>query len=104
MTTPTSEDSGPSSQLISRIHHLQSLLENLPANLPLNPVESTYHFGLDAEPVEDEGVWYAFNRSLEVCFETHKLQKGGAIVFRERGTRYKDLIKTIKAAVVTDPH
>jgi len=80
---------GPSSELISRINHLGNLLKNLPKSLPLNPhdPESSYNFGLDMEMVEEEGVWYAFNRNLEVCFETHKIAPGGTIIFRERGVR-----------------
>ncbi|KAN0094445.1 hypothetical protein V8E55_002732 [Tylopilus felleus] len=77
-------NSGPSSALIARIHHLQHLLENLPAyQLPLNPVESTYQFGLDVEHVAEEGMWYALNRSLEVCFETHKIPAGSTIIFED---------------------
>ncbi|KAN0075254.1 hypothetical protein V8E55_011277 [Tylopilus felleus] len=41
---------------------------------------------------------YALNRNLEICFEIHKLQKEEAIIFQERGDRYKDLIKTMKTA------
>ena len=53
---------------------------------PHNPEESNYHFGLDMDFINDEGArycWYAFNRNLEVCFETHKLRIGETIVFRE---------------------
>ena len=95
MPTPTGE--GPS--LISWIHHLQSLLQNLPLTLPLNPIESTYHFCLDAEHVDDD----ALNWNLEICFEIHKLQKEEAIIFQERGDRYKDLIKTMKTTVKALP-
>ena len=73
---------GPSSELISHINHLQQLLSGLPTHLPLNPVESMYHFGLDSELVEEESVWFAFNRNLEVCFETHK---SGGRSFSMRG-------------------
>ena len=96
----TSTHSGcPSSKLISRIHHLQCLLENLPSTLPLDPVESTYHFGLDSEDIEEEDMWFTFNRNFEVCFETHKLTKGQTIAFRECGDQCMALIKTIKGAM-----
>lgn len=101
MTSLTHE--GPSSELISRIHHLQNLLKHLPNTLPLNPEESNYHFGLDMDAVDDEGVWYAFNRNLEVCFETHKLHNGETIVFHERGDRYNALITMMKTTVKALP-
>ncbi|KAF9233034.1 hypothetical protein BU15DRAFT_66934 [Melanogaster broomeanus] len=87
---------GPSSVLISRIDHLSRLLESLPCTLPLDPPDSTYNFGLDTELVAEEGHWYAFNRNLEVCFETYKLRDGASIVFKERGSRYKALIQMFK--------
>ena len=89
---------GPPQELISRITHLRNLLKNLPSNLPSNPTESRYCFGLDAEDVAEEGMWYAFNRNLEACFETHKIPVGGTIVFRERGPQLDDLIQTFKTA------
>ena len=92
---------GPPAELISRINHLGNLLKNLPGNLPLDPPqsESCYSFGLETELVEEEGVWFAFNRNLEVCFETHKIPAGGSIVFRERGWRCEALVKMFKEAV-----
>ena len=98
-STMNNNPSGPSSKLIARVHHLHHLLENLPSKLPLNPVETTYYFGLDSEHVDDEGIWYAFNCNLEVCFETHKIPSGGVIVFREQGARYKTLIEMIKVTL-----
>jgi hypothetical protein len=76
---------GPSQHLISRINHLGNLLKHLPANLPLDPIESQYHFGLATSDVEEEGVWtmwFAFNRNREACFETHKIAARGKIVFQ----------------------
>lgn len=102
MTKPLldiSPRNGPSSELISRINHLGNLLENLPQSLPLDPPDTTYFFGLDSEAVAEEGAWYALNRNLEVCFETHKLPPDGTIVFRERGSRYKALVKMLKETV-----
>src|ERR1700722_11398067 len=94
---------GPSSQLISRINHLGDLLKHLPESLPLDPTESRYNFGIDTEQVAEEGVWFAFNRTLEVCFETHLLGPKGTIVFQERGRRYKSLIKLFKETVKSLP-
>jgi hypothetical protein len=51
------------------------------------------------EHIADEGIWFVFNRNLEVCFETHKIPTGGTIVFREWGQCYENLIKIIKDAV-----
>jgi hypothetical protein len=95
-SVPSKPQQGPSSKLISRIHHLAELLNNLPLGLPLDPPSSRYEFGLDSELIEEEGVWFAFNRNLEVCFETHKLAPGGTIVFSERGKRYQQLIRMFK--------
>lgn len=90
---------GPPQELISRINHLGNLLKFLPDSLPLDPPDSKYYFGLDTDDVEQEGVWYTFNRNLEVCFETHKIPAGGTIVFCERGPRLVNLIKTFKNAI-----
>src|ERR1700720_2078100 len=78
---------GPAQHLISRINYLGNLLKHLPESLPLDPIESHYHFGLATLDVEEEGGWFAFNRNLEACFETHKIAAGGEIVFRERGSK-----------------
>ena len=60
---PQTQQNGPPAELISRIEHLGSLLENLPITIPeaseLRP--SRYSFGLDAEQVAEEGPWFAFN-------------------------------------------
>ncbi|KAF9232269.1 hypothetical protein BU15DRAFT_81455 [Melanogaster broomeanus] len=96
---PNPTHQGLSSELISCIHHLQQLLNNLPAHLPFNPETSTYHFGLDMELVDEEEVWFAFNRNLKVCFEMHNIGNGGTIVFHERGDQFDALIKMIKATV-----
>jgi hypothetical protein len=66
--------------------------------LPSYPEESRYHFGLNADDIAEEGVWYAFNRNLEACFETHTIPTGGTIVFRERGFHLEALIQTFKTA------
>ncbi|KAI9569622.1 hypothetical protein HD554DRAFT_2171065 [Boletus coccyginus] len=65
---------------------------------------SRIHLGLDAELINDEGLWYAFNRNpIEVCFETHKPGSGGTIIFQGRGDRYNALIEMIKATVTALP-
>jgi hypothetical protein len=58
MTPPTNKPAlhGPTSSLISHINHLGELLKNLPQNLPLNPLQSCYSFGLDTKKISEEGV------------------------------------------------
>lgn len=80
---------GPSSKLISHIHNLAELLKNLPIVLLLDPMSLQYGFGLDTELVEKKGVWFVFNRNLEVCFETHKLVLNGTIVFHNKESGMK---------------
>lgn len=96
ISVPTRPE-GPSSTLVSRINHLGNLLKNLPTDLPLNPPESTYWFRLDAEKVQDKGVWFAVTQSLEVCFKTYKNK--GSITFRECSARLDALIKMLREAV-----
>jgi hypothetical protein len=96
---PKGPQNGPPADLVSHINHLGSLLQNLPTSLPLDPPKSSYSFGLTAEQVEDEGIWYSFNRNLEVCFETHRIAQKGTITFRECDQRYESLIKMFKIAV-----
>ena len=59
----------------------------------------SYSFGLEMELVEEEGVWFTFNRNLEACFETHEIPAGWSIVFREWGGRCVALIKMFNEAV-----
>ena len=102
---PSGHSLGPSSELISQIHHLQWLLENLLTHLPLNPAKSTYYFGLDMKLVDEEGLWwFAFNWNLEVCFETHKLRAGKMIILQKQGTWYDALIQIIKATMKALPN
>jgi len=95
VVTSQMQPTGPSSDFISRINHLALLLKNLPLNLPLNPANSTYNFGLDPDDEREEGLYYAFNRNLEICFATHQLQ-GQPLRFKERGDCYRNLIKMFK--------
>ena len=92
---------GPPAKFISHINHLGNFLKILPENLPLDPLqsESCYSFCLETELIEEEGVWFAFNRNLEVYFETHKIPVGGSIVFREQGWHCEALVKMFKEAV-----
>jgi hypothetical protein len=78
-----SPQNGPSAHLISCINHLGNLFKYLPKNLPLDPPNTGYGFGLDAEKVIKEGVWFTFNNCLEVSFQTHTLPTNGTIVFHE---------------------
>lgn len=105
MTRPIDQPAqqGPSSSLISCIEHLGNLLKNLPDTLPLDPPESRYNFGVDTDHVTKEGMWYAFNKALKVCFETHKLAPNATIMFQERGHHYKMLIRMFKDAVKALP-
>ena len=57
---------------------------------------------MDAEQ-SAEGVWFAFNKSLEICFETHKLAPNAPIVFHEWGYCYNMLIKMFKDALKALP-
>lgn len=101
---PPSNVNGPPAALISRVDHLVELLKGLPQSLPLNPTKSTYNFGMDLEDVQEEGYWYAFNRNMEVCFQTYKLQdRGGQIEISERGKRFENLTKMFKRVFREDP-
>lgn len=79
--------------------HLAKLLKYLSLHLSLDPKKSVYHFGLDSELVSDEGVWFAFNKNTEVCFETYKIPANGTITFTERGSRCDLLVAMFKHAV-----
>ncbi|KAJ7797228.1 hypothetical protein B0H14DRAFT_2619160 [Mycena olivaceomarginata] len=83
----STEPRGIPRELDTRLKHLSKLLKHLPSALPTNlpDNESTYHFYLDPEDVEEEGVMYAFNRRLEFAFETHKL-RGAKLLFKEQGS------------------
>ncbi|KAJ7084664.1 hypothetical protein C8R44DRAFT_894109 [Mycena epipterygia] len=92
-------------EMNTRINHLTSLLKSLPSSLPLDPAESTYHFKLDPDDVKEEGGAYAFNRALELAFQTHKL-RDSTLVFTERGKRVLALEiflkKTVKEMTLPD--
>ena len=94
---------GPSSDLISQINYLGLLLRNLPERLPCNPAGSKYQFGFDMDDLKAEGVHFAFNRNLEVCFETFKLRNGENIVIKEQGPQFDHLIAMFKRVVKEVP-
>lgn len=91
----TSNGRGLPQELATRIARLSGLLDGLPATLPIEPRDSegAYRFGLDAEDEKEEGVLYAFNRSLEITFRTHQ---NPDLVINQRGPCFKDLIKIFK--------
>ncbi|KAJ7455838.1 hypothetical protein FB451DRAFT_1184129 [Mycena latifolia] len=82
------------------MNHLANLMKHLPNSLPLNPPASgsESHFQLDPDDVKSEGMMYAFNRNLEICFETHKL-RGGKLLFTEHGQRVLALKSFFKSVV-----
>jgi hypothetical protein len=88
----STEPRGIPRELDMHLKHLSKLLKHLPNALPTNlpDNESAYHFYLDPEDVEEEGVMYAFNRRLEISFETHKL-RGAKLLFKEQGSRVVEL-------------
>ncbi|KAJ7613758.1 hypothetical protein DFH06DRAFT_1146711 [Mycena polygramma] len=100
-TMPSAQSQQPAKgipqELDTRFKHLSKLLKHLPTSLPddLPNDESTYHFYLDPEDVKEEGEMYAFNRRLEVAFETHKL-RDAKLLFRERGKRLGELEMFLK--------
>jgi hypothetical protein len=65
ITFGTSLPVGIPREINTRIIYVASLLKNLP---PLNPVESTYNFSLDADDVKEVGTMYVFNCALEIVF------------------------------------
>ncbi|CAA7267609.1 unnamed protein product [Cyclocybe aegerita] len=89
---------GPSQVLVSRITHLQNLLQNLPEQLPLNLLNSSYNFFLDEESLAERGPFGTLSHILKVCFRTYENPQ---IRFSEHGHCLNDLISTIKAAVKT---
>lgn len=95
LLTPSMELKSNTSDNISRIKHLSQLFKSLPNNLPLNPANSRYKFGLDSEELEEYGHWYALNHNLEICFQTHKL-RGEPLKFTERGKSFDALLKVLQ--------
>jgi hypothetical protein len=101
--TETNQPSkGPSAALIASIDHLSNLLKNLPQDLPLPETanDAKYQFYLDEDDVKKEGLYYALNRRLEVCFQTHQQP---TILFEERGNHMKNLIGMLKRVVKGEP-
>ncbi|KAJ7173830.1 hypothetical protein C8R46DRAFT_1215743 [Mycena filopes] len=91
---------GPPQALVSRIDHLQTLLQHLPAALPDNPAHSLYSFAADPELLKEGGYFAAVGHALEISFGTNLLAvQGRTLVFTERGHRHDVLIKLLKLAV-----
>lgn len=80
---------------ISRLKHLSQLFKSLPDDLPLNPANSRYKFGLDSEELEEYGHWYGLNHNLEICFQTHNL-RGEPLRITERGKSLDALLKVLQ--------
>ncbi|KAJ7692093.1 hypothetical protein B0H17DRAFT_1061886 [Mycena rosella] len=94
----TKPSTGPPQALISRIDHLQRLLNHLPLSLPLDPVESNYQFYLDEDKVAEAGTVFPIaGRALELSFGTWK--RGSVLRFEERGTRLAALGPFLKNVV-----
>lgn len=102
---PGSKDTprpGVPPEIVSRLDRLLALLKNLPISIPSDPEGSSYIFGLDEEDVQAEGIWYALNRNLEVCFKTF-IRGNSDIVFCERGKRVEALVGFLRAAMKRAP-
>ena len=95
-STKKREPGAPSS-LINKINYLHELLKNLPETLPLDPLDSTFHFGFDEEDLneEDGGYWMALNRNLEICFQRH-LTRNDCLTINCRSSNWGTLIKMLK--------
>jgi hypothetical protein len=64
---------GVPSEIDAYINYLKNLFKHLPDALPLDPEKSDYSFSVDPDNVQSEGLWYALNQNLEICFKTHLL-------------------------------
>ncbi|KAJ7612906.1 hypothetical protein DFH06DRAFT_1198821 [Mycena polygramma] len=90
---------GPSQELISRIEHLRSLLNNLPESLPENPADSPYRFYLDPDETKDRGYLGELGHALEVSFATHLRP----VQFLQRGSCLDPLPVLLKTTVKQMP-
>ncbi|THU78946.1 hypothetical protein K435DRAFT_586887, partial [Dendrothele bispora CBS 962.96] len=94
---PMKPSTGPSQRLISRINHFQDLLRSLPEEASLaNESESTYHFSLSPEAIEERGAFGAVSHCLEVGLGQHI---DGIIHLRQRGRTADGLVKMLKDGV-----
>ncbi|KAJ3733667.1 hypothetical protein DFJ43DRAFT_960664, partial [Lentinula guzmanii] len=75
---------------------LRSLLQNLPHNLPFNPPESSYHFSLPPEDIEERGIFGAVSRCLEICLGQNR---AGTTHYTERGPCLEAMVDMLKSAV-----
>ncbi|THU88058.1 hypothetical protein K435DRAFT_830622 [Dendrothele bispora CBS 962.96] len=94
----TTKPPGIPTELSSRLSCLANYLKHLPAELPLDPQDSSYHFALDPDHVAEEGFFYAANKNLEICFQTWSKPRDwdGFLEITERGKRLEDLVKMLK--------
>ncbi|CAK5261843.1 unnamed protein product [Mycena citricolor] len=90
---------GPSLDLMARIHHLESLIAGLPESLPENLSESSYQFSFDEEKLADRGYFGEVSHVIEVSFQTHTLERGAPIPFPQRGPSLQPLVPLLKTAI-----
>lgn len=72
------------------IHHPDTIPTDLPAH------KSTYNFDLSSDDIEEQGIFGAVSRCLEVCLGQHR---DGNIHFKERGQSLERMIRMMKSAV-----
>jgi len=89
---------GPPQALVARIRHLETLLENLPDSISLNPASSSYDFVLNDKKLEDCDIFGALSHIFEICFSTFCNPN---IHFTKHGERLCNLIKLIRSSVKT---
>ena len=99
---PKPEGIGMAPEIEARFQHLRNLLKYLPVSLPLEPAETSYSFGLSQDDIDEEGLYYALNRNLEVCFQTHQLGRNQTLVFSERGLRLEQGLVGVLRQVLRD--
>ena len=89
---------GPSAAFISHIEYLWDLLHGLSTSLPLDPPDSTYHFELDPEDIDECGTFRAFKHCMEISFKTWQ-EHDSVIHFKEHGRKIEELIELMKGTV-----
>ncbi|KAF9059110.1 hypothetical protein BDP27DRAFT_1371857 [Rhodocollybia butyracea] len=91
-TEPATPTTGPPQHLIEKLELLRTYLQHLPPTFPLDPPadQSSYHFSLSTDDIEERGIFGAVSRCLEVCLGQ---SRDGVIHFKERGARLEVIIK-----------
>lgn len=79
---------------LAAIRVLKEHLQALPFSLPLNPPDSKYSFTLDDGFANEEGIYAALSRALEVAFQTYNLGDN-TLKITERGKRLDELIAVL---------